>query len=78
MIARSGSEEGMPPVKRRPPTRTHRQMVAAWKKDPEFNAAYDELDPEFALLRQLLAARKKAGLTRAGVAAMEDAILQLT
>ena len=59
----------MPPVKRKPRTRTHRQMVAAWKKDPEFKAAYEELDTEFALLRQLLAARRKAGLTQAGVAA---------
>ena len=39
-------------MKRQAPTRTHRQMVAAWKKDPEFKAAYDELDTEFALLRQ--------------------------
>jgi transcriptional regulator with XRE-family HTH domain len=38
-------------------------MVAAWKKDPEFKTAYDELDTE------LLAARRKAGLTQAGVAA---------
>ena len=59
----------MPPVKRKPRTRTHRQMVAAWKKDPEFQVAYDELDTEFVLLRQPLAARRKAGLTQAGVAA---------
>jgi transcriptional regulator with XRE-family HTH domain len=44
-------------------------MAEAWKKDPEFKAAYDELDTEFVLLRQLLAARRKAGLTQAGVAA---------
>lgn len=55
-------------MKRQAPTRTHRQMVTAWKKDPEFKAAYDELDTEFALLRQLLAARRRAGLTQAGVA----------
>ena len=56
-------------MKRQAPTKTHRQMVAAWKKDPEFQVAYDELDTEFVLLRQLLAARRKAGLTQAGVAA---------
>jgi DNA-binding XRE family transcriptional regulator len=56
-------------MRRKPPTKTHRQMVAAWEKDPEFKAAYDELDTEFSLLRQLLAARRKAGLTQAGVAA---------
>jgi len=56
-------------MKRQAPTRTHRQMVTAWEKDPKFKVAYDELDTEFALLRQLLAARRKAGLTQAGVAA---------
>ena len=56
-------------MRRRPPTRTHRQMVEAWKKDPEFKAAYEELETEFGLLRQLLAARRRAGLTQAGVAA---------
>lgn len=56
-------------MKRKPPTRAHRQMVEAWKKDPEFKAAYDELETEFALLRELLAARRRAGLTQAGVAA---------
>jgi len=42
----------------------HRQMVAAWEKDPEFKTAYDELETDFALLRELLAARRRAGLTR--------------
>ena len=65
MIARHNSEEGMPPVKRKPRTRTHRQMVEAWNKDPQFKAAYDELETDFALLRELLAARRRAGLTQA-------------
>jgi len=65
VIARHNSEEGMPPVKRKPRTRTHRQMAEAWKKDPEFQAAYDELETDFALLRELLAARRRAGLTQA-------------
>ncbi len=56
-------------MRRRTPTRTHRQMVEAWKKDPEFKAAYDELETEFKLLRELLAARRRAGMTQAGVAA---------
>lgn len=55
----------MLPVKRKPRTRTHRQMAEAWKKDPEFKAAYDELETDFALLRELLAARRRAGLTPA-------------
>jgi len=40
-------------------------MAEAWKKDPEFQAAYDELETDFALLRELLAARRRAGLTQA-------------
>ncbi len=51
------------------PVKTHKQMVEEWKKDPEFNAAYDELDTEFNLLRELLLARQKNGLTQADVAA---------
>lgn len=50
------------------PTKSHKQMVDEWKKDPEFNAAYDELDTEFSLLRELLLARQKKGLTQAEVA----------
>lgn len=63
MIARHDSEKGMPPMKRKPRTGTHRQMAEAWKKDPEFKAAYDELETDFALLRELLTARCLAGLT---------------
>lgn len=51
----------MLPAKRKPPTRTHRQMVETWRKDPEFKSAYDELETGFALLRDLLVARRKAG-----------------
>ncbi len=50
------------------PTKTHRQMVAAWKREPEFKAAHDELEMEFTLLRELLLARRQAGLTQAEVA----------
>jgi DNA-binding XRE family transcriptional regulator len=50
------------------PAKTHRQMVAEWKEDPEFKAAYDELEIEFTLLRELLLARQRAGLTQAEVA----------
>ena len=41
------------------PIKTHKQMVDEWKKDPEFNAAYNELDTEFNLLRELLLSQKK-------------------
>lgn len=50
------------------PTKTHHQMVEKWKKEPEFKAAYDELEMEFTLLRELLLARQRAGLTQAEVA----------
>jgi transcriptional regulator with XRE-family HTH domain len=43
-------------------------MVDEWKREPEFKAAYDELEMEFTLLRELLLARQKAGLTQAEVA----------
>jgi len=50
------------------PTKTHRQMVEEWKQEPEFKEAYDELEMEFTLLRELLLARQQAGLTQAEVA----------
>ncbi|MBF0144492.1 MAG: helix-turn-helix transcriptional regulator [Magnetococcales bacterium] len=43
-------------------------MVAEWKTDPEFKAAYDALDEEFRLFDELSAARRKAGMTQAQVA----------
>lgn len=43
-------------------------MVDAWKQDPEFKKEYDDLEVEFALLRELLLARQRAGLTQADVA----------
>lgn len=55
-------------MKKNIPAKTHRQMVAEWKRDPEFKAAYDELETEYVLLRELLQARQRAGLTQAEVA----------
>jgi len=49
-------------------TKTHHQMVESWKQEPEFKAAYDELETEFTLLRDLLLARQRSGLTQAEVA----------
>ena len=46
----------------------HHDLIAKWKKDEKFNAAYDTLDDEFALFDEMLAARNKAGLTQAQVA----------
>ncbi|MBN1664321.1 MAG: helix-turn-helix transcriptional regulator [Deltaproteobacteria bacterium] len=43
-------------------------MVAEWKRDPEFKAVYDEPETEYVLLRELLHACQRAGLTQAEVA----------
>lgn len=46
------------------PTKSHQQMVAEWKKDPEFVAAYDKLETETAELRKGLPSRQRVGLTK--------------
>ncbi len=48
---------------------THKQMVSKMMKSPAVKAAVEELDrTEFAILDEILAARKEAGLTQAQVA----------
>ena len=44
------------------PTKSHQQMVAKWKEDPEFFAAYDELETETVELRQGLQSNQRSGL----------------
>lgn len=53
------------------PVKFDPKAYAARKRvdDPEFRAAYDALEDEFAALSALLHARKDAGLTQADVAA---------
>ena len=46
----------------------HSELRAEALSDPKVKAAYDEMSPEFALLRQMLKARQKAGLSQADVA----------
>lgn len=55
-------------MKRKAPIKTHQEMVEKWKLEPEFKAAYDELETEFTLLREFLQARQRAGLTQAEIA----------
>lgn len=55
-------------MSRTAPTKNHKDMVEEWKQEPEFQAAYHELEMEFTLLRELLLARQRAGLTQAEVA----------
>ena len=49
--------------------KTHKEMIAGWMKDPEFKACYDALEEEYALLREMLHARTRSGLTQMDVAA---------
>lgn len=54
--------------KRTPPTMTHDEMVRKMLSNPAVKAEYDAIADEFALLDEMLAARKAAGLTQAEVA----------
>src|SRR5271167_2662267 len=45
------------------------EAAKAWMKDPEFRAAYDALEDEFALASALIKARGDADMTQAEVAA---------
>lgn len=48
--------------------KTHKEMVRIMLKNPAVKAEYDAQADEFALLDELLRARRKAGLTQAEVA----------
>ncbi len=47
----------------------HSELKSKALSDPAVKAAYEEMAPEFALLRQMLKARQTAGLSQADVAA---------
>ena len=49
--------------------KTHKDLVKTMLKDAGVKAAYDEQNEEFALLDELLKARRRAGMTQAEVAA---------
>jgi transcriptional regulator with XRE-family HTH domain len=46
----------------------HAELKAKALANPETRAAYDEMEVEFSLLRQMLEARERAGLSQAQVA----------
>jgi transcriptional regulator with XRE-family HTH domain len=46
----------------------HSELKAKTLSNPKVKAAYDEMTPEFSLLRQMLKARQSAGLSQADVA----------
>ena len=45
------------------------ESFAEWDKDPEYRAAYDALEEEFALASQIIGARAHANLSQAELAA---------
>ena len=45
-----------------------RDLHERWMQDEAYRAAYDDLEPEFALARALIEARSRAGLTQEQVA----------
>ncbi len=47
---------------------THEILKAKALSSPDVRAEYDALEPEFALLREMLSAREKAGLSQAEIA----------
>ena len=55
-------------MNKKAPTKTHEQMLGEWHEESDFQAAYDALETEYVLLRELLQARQDVGLTQAQVA----------
>ncbi len=48
---------------------THNELKQSALQKPEVQAAYEALEPEFALLRQMLQARQEVGISQAEIAA---------
>ncbi|MFO1430794.1 MAG: helix-turn-helix transcriptional regulator [Candidatus Competibacteraceae bacterium] len=59
----------MTELKYQPVPHNHEAFLAEARKRPEFQAAYEALEEEYALVREMLAARVRAGLTQEAVAA---------
>ncbi len=58
----------MKDIAKRTTGRTPQEMHEEWLQDPEYKAAYDALEEEFALAAAFIEARGKAGLTQQQVA----------
>lgn len=43
-------------------------LIERWKRDPQVKAEYDALAGEYAIVRELIAARARAGLSQSEVA----------
>lgn len=48
--------------------RTLREYIAEQMKNPEFKKAWDDLDPEFQVLKAMIKAREKSGITQSELA----------
>jgi len=48
--------------------KTTAQLHKEWMEDPDFRREYDALEEEFALIRAMIAARARAGLSQAELA----------
>ena len=59
----------MPDLKYQPVRHDPKAFLAKAAKRPGFKRAYAALEEEYALVRQMLAARERAGLTQEAVAA---------
>ncbi|HEX8949031.1 MAG TPA: helix-turn-helix transcriptional regulator, partial [Dissulfurispiraceae bacterium] len=48
--------------------RTLKEYIAEQMKDPAFKEAWEDLDPEFQVLKGMIKAREKSGLSQAELA----------
>jgi len=58
----------MAELKHMPVPHNHKVFLAKAKKRKGFNAAYESLEEEYAVVREMIAARRKSNLTQEGVA----------
>lgn len=66
---RSDEVEKMADLKFEPVRHDHKAFLEKTSKRPGFSADYEALEVEYALAREMLAARSRAGLTQEAVAA---------
>jgi len=53
-------------------TKTLKDLHQEWMQDPEYRAEHEALEPEFQIARELVQARKTAGLSQVQVAERMD------
>ena len=58
----------MPELKFKPVTHDHNAFIEKAKQREGFKKAYDDLEEEYALVREMLAARSRVGLSQEAVA----------